>query len=45
MKRQLQPTLSIQDFEQAADSLIRIMFDLTEQHIEIATKQKKSLWA
>jgi len=42
MKRHSQPTLSIQDYEQAADTFIRLLFDFTEQHI-MATAQKKPL--
>ena len=41
MKRQLKPTLSIQDYEQAADTFIRLLFEFTEQRI-MATAQKKT---
>jgi hypothetical protein len=32
MKRHTTPSFTIPDFEQTADTLIRIMFALTEQH-------------
>jgi hypothetical protein len=41
MKRHSTPSFTIQDFEQAADSLTRIMFTLTEQHGSATYKLKK----
>jgi len=40
MKRHSTPSFTIQNFEQAADSLIRTMFALTEQHKSTARKLK-----
>ena len=40
MKRQLKPTLSIQDYEQAADTFIRLLFEFTEQHIMVSAQKK-----
>ena len=42
MKRQLKPTLSIQDYEQAADTFIRLLFEFTEQHIMVSAQKKTS---
>jgi hypothetical protein len=43
MEKHKEPSLTIQDFEQAADALIAIMFALTEQRINAAVKLKTPL--
>jgi hypothetical protein len=40
MERHSTPSFTIQDFEQAADTLNRIVFALTEQHKSTARKLK-----
>ena len=41
MERHTEPLLTAQDFEQTADTLISLMFALTEQHGRAICKLKK----